>query len=197
MEDYVWILVLLAIWLFEITGKALKKKGGPPGGAEVGASRPDPRTSVQELSRDVDASARRAEEALLRWEQKQLEVAPVTVPAVVGRRSDGTTSRRDAFEAIAGMLAAPRQERMIPPPRLTRAMEAPSRLATDKPWRLPAVAPVAELPPPATVRSHTRRGIGRLVGLPELQRAVVLREILGPPVSLVRPGSGESRPDWD
>ena len=199
MEDYVWIFVLLAIWLFEIAGKALKKQRLPSGAREGGTPRPDPRASAQELSRDVDASARRAEEALLRWEKRD-EVVPVQAPAVASRRVDRTKRRGKALEAIAGMLSAPPKrmkspERMKAPSRLKRVMEAPRRRSEDEPRGLSAVTPVAELAAPATVRRHTRRGIGHLAGLPELQRAVLLREILGPPVSLARPG--ESCPDWD
>jgi len=200
MDDFVWIFVLLAVWLFEIAGKALKKQKLPPGEGEVRSPRPDPRASAQELSREVDASARRAEEALVRWEQEQHEVVRVPVPAAAGGRVDRKSRRREAFKAIAGMLATPSEgmkspERMKSPPRMKRVMEAPSRVSADKPRQPSAVTPVVKLAAPASVRRHTRRGFGRLAGLPELQRAVLLREILGPPVSLSQPG--ESRSAWD
>ena len=192
MEDYFWIFILGAFWLFEIANKALKKKGSTEDG-EPGAprSRPDPRAAIQELARDVDRSARQAEETLQRWEGEQQGTVPVPVPVPVPsaahRPIDKTRRRREAFEAIAAMLAAPPEKMASTPVLRDRTVAAPGRPRATRPR--PAVSQGAdvEVQPPATVaRRRGRDGMRHLARLPEIQRAIVLSEILGPPVSLAK-----------
>ncbi len=192
MEDYVWILILGAFWLFEIANKALKKKGQTEGG-EPGAprSRPDPRAAIQELARDVDRSARRAEESLQRWEAEQQETVPVPVPvpvpAAAHRPVDKTRRRREAFEAIAAMLAAPPEKMPTAPVTRVPAAATPGRPAVSRPRPAASPGPDDEIPPPpAVARRRGRDGMRHLARLPEIQRAIVLSEILGPPVSLAK-----------
>ncbi len=189
MEDYVWIFILGAFWLFEIASKAIKGKGKTEDG-ELDATRPDPRRSSRDLSREIDASARRAEDALQRWEAKQPEVVPVPSRPAAQRRARKTQRRREAFAALAPMLAAP--------PEMQKAVAVPDeRIVTvDPPRRIrPPPVPVAEPEAPPEVRIAARSGIGRLSGLGEIQRAVVLSEILGPPVSLARKSAFHQDPD--
>lgn len=179
MEDYVWIFILGAFWLFEIASKAIKGKGKTEDD-ELDASRPDPRRSSRDLSREIDASARRAEDALQRWEAKQQEVVPAPSRPAVQRRASKTERRREAFEAIASMLAAP------PEPQNAVAVREERVVTVAPPRRVRRPVPVAEPQVPPGVRSGKQSGIGRLSGLGEFQRAIVLSEILGPPVSLSR-----------
>lgn len=140
MEDYFWILILGAFWLFEMVSKGLKRKG------------------------------------------RQSEVVPASTPPVADRRAEKIRRRRETFEAIASMLVAPPEE----------AQQAPITRQQPKAERDRDVVAVSQrptLPPPVTstsrpvVRSSTPSGLQRLEGLSEIQRAVVLSEILGPPVS--------------
>jgi hypothetical protein len=184
MEDYVWILILGAFWLFEITNRARKKKGQTEDG-EPGASRPDPRSARQELARDVDRAARRAEDTLKRREQQQQQApVPMSVPAA-RRRPVGEPRRRDAFEAIAAMLAAPPEKTARAPVARRQEAAAPGRPPAARPRPAASRRPDVEMPPPPAVgRRRGRDGMRHLARLPEIQRAIVLSEILGLPVSL-------------
>jgi len=188
MDEYVWIFILGAFWLFEIAAKAIKGKGKTEDG-ELDASRPDPRRSSRDLSREIDASARHAEDALQRWEAKQQEVVPVPSRPAVQRRASKTERRREAFEAIASMLAAP--------PEMQKAVAVPDeRIVTVAPQRrIRPPVPVAVPEVSRGVRRAARSGIGRLSGLGEIQRAIVLSEILGPPVSLAKESAFRQDPD--
>ena len=191
MEDFLWIFILLAFWLFEIAGKAIKRQAGV-GDKEPKLSRPDPRVSQRDLARDVDSGARRAEDALSRWEAKQQKARAKPVPSVPAasqrRRIRAADRRRDAFEAIAAMLAAPPEEPA--PPQLPESL-----LPIDRPARRKVSAAGDELPPPASVTVRHTGGMRHLGHLRELQRAVVFREILGPPVSLARGSAFRSDAD--
>lgn len=191
MDEFVWIFVLGAFWLFEIAAKAIKKQQGT-NADQPKLSRPDPQASRRELARDVDHGARTAEDALRRWEAKQLkaqaqaQARPVPSASAVPqrRRTRAADRRREAFEAIATMLAPVRVEPEKP--------ETPESLfPVDQPRPEPR-APAAELPPPASVRAREQAGFRNVAHLSEIQRAIVLSEILGSPVGL--PGRSESRP---
>ncbi len=140
MEDYFWILILGAFWLFEIVNKSLKRKG------------------------------------------RQSEVVPASTPPAADRRAEKIRRRRETFEAIASMLVAPPE----------KAQQAPITRQQAKAVRdrdVVAVTRRPTLPPPVTSSSRpvdrrpTRSGLKRMAGLSEIQRVVVLTEILGPPVS--------------
>ncbi len=194
MEDFVWIFVVLAVWLFEIAGKGLKKQRSSPR-VETDASRAET-VSRTERSRELDASARRAEDALQRWEagqQEQPELPASPVPAATHRSVTKTQRRREALESIAAMLATPGEKSTKVPAtqgRVTekrKPREIPESRRRDVRPQVDKVEPAADAPP--VVRRPARRGIAGLAGLPELQRAVVLSEILGLPVSLERRGA--------
>lgn len=198
MEDYFWILILGAFWLFEITNKARKKRRQTEE-EEPGTSRPDPRSALQELARGVDRSARRAEESLQRREEKQRESVPVPesvpgsvpVPVSAATRApvDKTRRRREAFEAIAAMLAVPPEKMATAPVTQVQTAAAPGPPPATRPRPAPAASrgpDVESLAPPAVVRRRGRLGLRRLARLTEIQRAIVLSEILGPPVSLAK-----------
>ena len=196
MEDYFWILILGAFWLFEIANKARKKRAQTEE-EEPGTSRPDPRLALQELARDVDRSARRAEESLQRREEKQRESVPVPgpvpvsvpVPAATRAPVDKTRRRREAFEAIAAMLAVPPEKLATVPVTRVQMAAAPGPPPATRPRPAPAASrgpDVERLAPPAVVRRRGRLGLHRLARLTEIQRAIVLSEILGPPVSLAK-----------
>ncbi len=140
MEDYFWILILGAFWLFEMVNKSRKRKG------------------------------------------RQSEVVPASTPPAADRRAEKVRRRRETFEAITSMLVAPPE----------KEQQAPITRQQAKAVREPDVVTVSRrptLPPPVTgssrpvVRRSMRSGLERLAGLSEIQRAVVLTEILGPPVS--------------
>ncbi|MFQ5530675.1 MAG: hypothetical protein ACE5FP_10075 [Gemmatimonadota bacterium] len=182
MEDFFWIFILLAFWLFEIVGKAIKKQKESEGD-EPGRVRPDPRSARRDLARDVDEGARRAEDALRRRDELQRATTMTAAPSSAARRRDAA-GRRQAFEAIAAMLAPPPEEPEPPP-------IPPSVLSVDRPRRPPAPAAEAELPQPPAVRRREQGGLRHLEHLPIFQRAVVLNEVLGPPVSLSRRSAGQ------
>lgn len=191
MEDFFWIFILLAFWVFEIVTKAIKKQQGTNAG-EPKLSRPDPQASRRELARDVDEGARKAEDAMRRWEAKQLKAqvqtqarpVPSTSAVPPRRQTRAADRRRAAFEAIATMLA--------PVPVEPEKPAIPKSLfPVDQP-RPESRAQAAELPPPPSVREREQGGFQHLAHLSEIQRAIVLSEVLGSPVGF--PGSGESRP---
>ncbi len=180
MDEFVWIFILGAFWLFEIAAKAIKKQSQGDGGKPK-PSRPDPRASQRELARDVDDGARRAEDALRGWEAKQQEAQRQKARARSAppqrRRTRAADRRREAFEAIAAMLAPTAEEPARP--------EIPASVQPiERPRRSPETAEQDELPPPPSVRARDPGGVQHLAHLPELQRAVVLSEILGSPIAL-------------
>jgi hypothetical protein len=193
MEDYVWIFVVAAVWLFEITSKGIKKQS-QSSGDEVESSRPDPRSTERNLSREMDASARHAEDALQRWEAKQKDAAVVPAPVGFNGPRSKTQRRKESFEAIAAMLAPPADKTAPAPRERHKAMAVEDRTparAVRKPSPLPPVVESA----PTPIEASRRGGLRQLAGLPEMQRAVVLSEILGPPVSLA--GGSAFHPDPD
>lgn len=184
MEDYFWILILGAFWLFEIVGKAVKKKNRQAEDGEPGTPRPDSPSSRRDVSRELDASARRAEDALLRRETRQREVVPAPAPTlpVADRRAEKISRRRETFEAIASMLVVPPEKAQQAPATREQAQAVQDRRAA-RVTRPPTVQRPVDSTSRPVVRRSTRRGLERLAGLSDIQRAVVLSEILGPPVS--------------
>lgn len=186
MDEYVWLLLLFGVWLFEIVGKALKgKKGVDANSDPADSSLRDPRVARRQLSREVTESARRAEDALERWEERQAEVvtAPAPVPA---QRRRAPVRKQSALEAIAAMLTElPLDEPSVPVVR--EPVPTPVAAVKEEPVhrRASEIPRAAESTVPTTVQ-HAEGGFKRLDRLPDLQRAIVLSEILGPPVSLAR-----------
>jgi hypothetical protein len=197
MEDFGWIIFLAVFWILSLMGEQRKKQGkkrraenrehSAPGerDAQVG-----PAAGRRDLARDLEEGARRAEEALRRWEARQ-EQRGAPAPARVD------DPRREAYEAIAEMLEertpeplpevrpeAPPAERRPPaerPVRRAASIRGPS-LLTKGGTLTTARRPVAALvEPPVRVAES---GLDRIERLAPLQRAVVWRELLGPPVSL-------------
>ena len=185
MEEYVWVLLLFGLWLFEMVSKAVKRgmREGADSNPEDSSLR-DPRVARRQLSREVTESARRAEDALSRWEEGQADVAVAPAPTPVRRRAVPIRAQ-SALEAIASMLVElPLEEPSVPvvhervsAPVVVEPEEHTHRRASSIPKGKPTV--------PATVQRES--GLNRLARLPELQRAIVLSEILGPPVSLAGP----------
>jgi hypothetical protein len=81
VEDYGWLVFVAIFWVLSTVGEFRKKgKARRRDGADAPerrGSRPDPAASGRELAGDVDAAARQAEEALLRWEARQRELGSV------------------------------------------------------------------------------------------------------------------------
>lgn len=197
MDEYVWLLLLFGVWVFEIVGKALKdRKGADRDSDPQDASLKDPRVARRQLSREVTQSARRAEDALKRWEEREEEAIAVAPPPTEWRRPV-PVRRQSALEAIASMLVdlpleeeglTVVQEQAVAPPRPVEPRPVPEeRRAKD---RLATEMTEAEPNEPATVRRDQPVGLRKLARLSDLQRAVVMSEILGPPVSLARPRDG-------
>jgi len=211
MEDFGWIIFLAVFWIFSIVGEQRKKQAkrgraeqrehSAPGEREAQVG---PAAGRRDLARDLEEGARRAEEALRRWEarQEQRESPPARrqAEAPIARRTTAAPARldeqrREAYEAIADMLEGrsaepPPAERQPsveyyplarPPVRRAAPIPGPSLLTMG--GRLTtARRPVAPLDQPPVRESESGRD--RLERLTPLQRAVVWRELLGPPVSL-------------
>jgi len=158
MEDFGWIIFLAVFWVLSVFGEQRKKQGRK--GRQRDRERPDPDESMVEvgpaagrrsLARDLEEGARRAEEALRRWEarQQQTEAASPTMRQAEARRTTEpppsrrrTTmpasvdeQRREAYQAIAEMLDG----------RDPEAAEAPEDRQPEGP-RLATVSPAARRP---------------------------------------------------
>lgn len=186
MDEFVWILLLFGLWIVEIVGKAIKRRQSGSSIEESDSSVRDPRVAKRRLSREVTESARRAEDALARWEERQAEVAVAPEPTS-RKRGRAPARKQSALEAIASMLIEIPLEDEGPAPIVQETVTAP---AVARPWaaehRRASEIPEEALPAPARVRPKPEGGLKKLGRLPELQRAIVLNEILGPPVSLAR-----------
>lgn len=246
MEEFGWIILFFLFWVFSTVGdfrKQQRKKRRRD--EDVGTG---PAAGERDLATDIAEGARRAEEALRRWEarqreEKEVDAGPATeeVPrrqlpdrrefeiagASMSRerqrasrelrakrreavelerraetaRREAEEERKDAYEAITGMLAgrevgseaeigsgaeigagpkAGQRGDRTTGRRRARATEAASGmpLARSAPMGESGVGSSAAAPSAGAV------GLGRLDRLPPLQRAVVLRELLGPPKAL-------------
>lgn len=190
MDDYVWLLVLFGLWVIEIVGKAIKRASGSNTSEETpDSSLRDPRVAKRRLTREVTESARRAEDALARWEQRQAEGAVAPPPPVPSRRRRAPVRRQSALEAIASMLVELPVQGEGPPQVVHESVPVPVAKGKQVPEhrRASETPPEEPLDAPVTFR-RDYGGLQRLARLPELQRAIVLSEILGPPVSLAPPG---------
>ena len=201
MDEYVWLLLLFGFWIFEIVGKALKDRRGSDADSDpLDASLKDPRVAKRQLSREVTESARRAEDALKRWEERR-EAATADAPPPDEWRRPVRVRRQSALEAIAGMLVdlpleqeglTVVQEEAVAPPKPVQPRPTPvpeKRRAKHR--RASEIAEAEPIVPP-TVRRDQPGGLRKLARLSDLQRAVVMSEILGPPVSLAPPRDGSA-----
>ena len=205
--EFGWILLLAAFWVLSAIGEQRKKQGKQPqprSQAESPYEERDvavgPAAGRRDLERDIADGARRAEEALRRWEarQEEREGQPARRPVEAPARVD--EQRREAYQAIADMLEgrseatdeAPVEaytevapvEQAAPvrrPVHRAAQIRGPS-LLTKGGTLTTARRPVAALEEPP-VRT-TVSGLERIERLGPLQRAVVWSELLGPPVSL-------------
>lgn len=212
--DFGWIVLLVVVWVVSAIGEVRKKQGGKPRSRSRGESASDerdvavgPAAGRRDLARDLAEGARRAEDALRRWEARQAEregqpaqrSAETWRPAEASARVD--EQRREAYQAIAEMLEGRSEEEADLEPveaygevapvepavparrRVHRASQirGPS-LLTKGGTLTTARRPVAALvEPPART---TESGLERIERLAPLQRAVVWSELLGPPVGL-------------
>lgn len=95
-------------------------------------------------------------------------------------RRAGAETRREAYDAIAGMLGG---RSMPKAPVAPRAAE-PLRETSIVDHELGASPRRETLAPPARGARPGVSGLARIEQLPMLQRAIVLREVLGPPKAL-------------
>jgi len=221
--DFGWVVLLVLFWVLSAIAEGRKKqakKPRPPSRAESASDERDvavgPAAGRRDLSRDLAEGARRAEEALRRWEarQEQREAAPARRPvearpgrpawALPGRSAEApearrsTTAparvdeqRREAYQAIADMLqdrtgealpdVRPEAAPFERPARRSATISGPSLLTKGGTLET-ARRPVAALDePPVRIFES---GLDRIERLAPLQRAVLWRELLGPPVGL-------------
>lgn len=218
--DFGWIVLLVVVWVLSAIGEMRKKQGGKPRPRPRSQSRPKPderdvvvgpAAGRRDLARDIAEGARRAEDALRRWEARQAEREgqPAGRPAEA-RRSAETwrppeaparvdEQRREAYEAIAEMLEGRSEETDVPaevhtevaqlepvasarrPVHRAAQIRGPSLLTKGGTLQT-ARRPVGALEEPP-VRT-IESGLERIERLAPLQRAVVWSELLGPPVAL-------------
>jgi len=229
VEDYGWLIFIAAVWIFSTIGEMRKKQRkrqreerelpdrSRDEGRQVG-----PAALQRDLEDDLGEAARRAEEALQRWEARQAQAParaeaprPAPEPVVVrrkgpgqrarerararaaerhrhsasreldfqggeiGTRREASEKRRDAYGAIAGMLGetaakAPVDTRAVRPLRESPIVGREIESSTRRP----------RLAPPVQGKRPGASGFERIEQLPMLQRAMILREVLGPPKAL-------------
>lgn len=231
MEDYGWLIFIAAVWIFSSIGemrkaqrKRQREEGERPNGpSEDDARQVGPAALQRDLENDLGEAARRAEEALRRWEARQAPAKtrvepprPAPEPVVmrrkgpgqrarerararaaarhrheasreldirggeIGTRRDASEERREAYQAIAGMLDG------TPPTRVPAETPAAMPLR-DSPivgGELGSASRGEPLAPPVRGARPGISGMERIEQLPLLQRAMVLREVLGPPKAL-------------
>jgi len=230
MEDYGWLIFIAAVWIFSSIGemrKAQRKRQReereiPDRDADE-SRQVGPAALQRDLENDLGDAARRAEEALRRWEARQAPAKaraepprPAPEPVVMRRKGPGQRARerararaaqrhgreasrnlefqgaeirprrqaaeerREAYGAIAGMLGG------TPPAKV------PAETRTVMPLRdspvvgreVGSASHGAPLAPPVRGARPGISGMERIEQLPLLQRAMVLREVLGPPKAL-------------
>jgi hypothetical protein len=229
MEDYGWLIFIAAVWIFSTIGemrKAQRKRQRQerqmPDRDGDEARQVGPAALQRDLENDLGDAARRAEEALRRWEARQAPAEarvesprPAPEPAVrrrkgpgqrarerararaaerhrheasreldfrggeAGSRREAAEERRGAYEAIAGMLGgtparAPAETRAVMPLRKSPIAGREMEFSTRR----------SDLAPPVRGNRPGASGFERIEQLPMLQRAMVLREVLGPPKAL-------------
>lgn len=183
MEDFGWIILLAVFWVLSIVGERRKKQGAKwrkrirertASGERDAEAEVGPAAGRRSLARDLEEGARRAEEALRRWEARQERREEV--PAAPARVDE---PRREAppVQPVSVEPVSPAR----PPVRRASPIRGPSLLAKGGSIAT-ARRPVAALEEPP-VRDIVS-GLERIERLAPLQRAVVWSELLGPPVSL-------------
>jgi hypothetical protein len=165
----------------------------PEQGAEKQEPRPEQAPSRLEAPSRSDAEARRRAELARQMEvqraearrgttrtaeQRGWEVRDVTTGPAAETGRGLQRARGSDLAEIAGLAeaAARRRAGTSAPPA---SMRATHRAETAKPG-----SEAAGLAPPAEVRRSTARGLKKLRGLSELERAIIYAEILGPPKAL-------------
>jgi len=165
----------------------------PEQGVDKQEPRPEQAPSRMEAPSRSDAEARRRAEMARQMEVQRAdarrgststsgrrgrEVRDVTggTAAETGRGRHGARSADLAEIAGLAEAAARRRAGSSEPPASVRATH---RAETAKPG-----SEAGGLAPPAEVRRSTARGLKKLRGLSELERAIIYAEILGPPKAL-------------
>lgn len=156
---------------FEIAGSSMSRER-QRAGRELRAKR-----------REAAEFERRAEAARREAEEERKDAYEAITGMLAGREVGSEAEIGSGAEIGAGPKAAPRRDRTTGR-RRARATEAASGMP------LARSAPMGEsgVGSSPTGRSAGAVGLGRLDRLPPLQRAIVLRELLGPPKAL-SPGS--------
>jgi len=207
--DFGWVVLLVVVWVLSAIGEMRKKQGKKPRRPEPDADERDvavgPAAGRRDLARDIAEGARRAEDALRRWEARQeaREEPPGSRrPAEAPARVD--EQRREAYQAIAEMLDGRSEateeasegalvEAHAPVTPVEPAMPArrpvhrASQIRGPSPLTKGGALETARRPVAALERPPVRRletGLERIERLAPLQRAVVWSELLGPPVAL-------------
>jgi len=120
-------------------------------------------------------------------EQRGWELRDVTTGPAAEAGRGGQRARSSDLAEIAGLAEAAARRR-AGVSRSPASMSATHRAETAKPG-----SEGAGLAPPAEVRRSTARGLKKLRGLSELERAIIYAEILGPPKALQLDDEGA---DW-
>jgi len=179
----------------EAVGKVLEGFGlqRPEQGTEKQTSRPEQAPARLEVPSRSGAEARRQAEVARQMEaqradarrgstrtaeQRGWEVRDVTTGPAAETGRGLQRARSSDLAEIAGLAeaAARRRAGTSAPPA---SMSATHRAETAKPG-----SEAGGLAPPAEVRRSTARGLKKLRGLSELERAIIYAEILGPPKAL-------------
>ena len=173
----------------------------PEQGVDKQEPRPEQAPSRMEAPSRSDAEARRRAEMARQMEvqraearrgttrtaeQRGWEVRDVTTGPAAETGRGLQRARSSDLAEIAGLAeaAARRRAGTSAPPA---SMRATHRAETAKPG-----SEAVGLAPPAEVRRSTARGLKKLRGLSELERAIIYAEILGPPKALQSDGEADS-----
>lgn len=212
--DFGWIVLLVVVWVLSAIGEMRKKQGDAPRPRNRPEATPDERDAAVGPAtgrRDIAEGARRAEDALRRWEARQAEREGQSARQQAEARRSAETrrppeaparvdeQRREAYAAIAEMLEGRSEEAEAPaevhtevapiepaasarrPVHRAAQIRGPSLLTKGGTLET-ARRPVAALREPPVRTTDT--GLARIERLAPLQRAVVWSELLGPPVGL-------------
>lgn len=219
--DFGWIVVLVVVWVLSAIGEQRKKQGNKPrprSGAESASDERDvavgPAAGRRDLARDIAESARRAEDALRRWEARQAEreaTSPARRPTEARRLAETwrpaeapagvDEQRREAYQAIAEMLEGRNEEEADIAPAEVHAEvapvepSAPTRRSVRRASQIRGPSLLTKGGTLETARRPvaaleeppvrtTESGLERIERLAPLQRAVVWSELLGPPVGM-------------
>ena len=176
MDDILEVIIPIVIAIVWIGGAIVKKLG--QAAQKQGMTSAPPRSGGDERE-----SAIRATQDEVRAFLEQMGAAPPSPPPPP-KPARATASAADALKAAAARRAR-RAKPTAPAPASAAAKPKPKRRRKRKPEKEDRLAAYRTKQPAAAVGG--RDPITGLSGLPFMQRAVVLREILGPPPGL---GSG-------